>query len=51
MNFSDIAMKFNTKGSSVETGMLEILNAHAQGRNDLKLMARKFSSMNIIPVD
>ena len=50
-NFSDVAMKRNTKGSSVETGLLEILNAHAAGRNDLKLMARKFSNMNIIPVD
>mmetsp|Transcript_9695 Transcript_9695/g.11937 ORF Transcript_9695/g.11937 Transcript_9695/m.11937 type:complete len:182 (-) Transcript_9695:287-832(-) len=44
-------MKRNTKGNSVETGMLDILNAHAQGRTDLKLMARKFSNMNIIPVD
>ena len=50
-NFSDVAMKRNVTGNSVETSMLEILNAHGQGRNDLKLMARKFSNMNIIPVD
>ena len=27
------------------------MNAHAYGKNDLKLMARKFASMQIVPID
>ena len=35
----------------METGILQILNAHSFGKNDLKLMARKFSNMHIISID
>ena len=35
----------------METGLLQILNAHAYGKNDWKLMARKFYGMQIISID
>ena len=31
--------------------MLQILNAHAYGKIDLKLMARKFAGMQIVSID
>ena len=46
--FSDRALDRDNKRSSVETGLLQILNAHSYGRIDLKLMARKFANMQIV---
>ena len=50
-DFSDRALDRDHRRSSVETGLLQILNAHAYGKIDLKLMARKFASMQIISID
>ena len=50
-DFSDRALDRDHRRSSVETGLLQILNAHAYGKIDLKLMARKFASMQIISIE
>jgi len=50
-DYSDRALDRDSKRSSVETGLMQILNAHACGRVDLKLMARKFSHMQIAQID
>ena len=50
-DFSERALDRDSKRSSVETGLLQIMNAHAYGRNDTKLMARKFTGMQIVPID
>ncbi len=44
-DFSDRALDRDTKRSSVETGLLQIVNAHSYGRVDMKIMARKFINM------
>jgi len=50
-DFSDRALDRDARRSSLETGLLQILNAHAYGKVDLKLMARKFSGMQIVSID
>ena len=50
-DFSDRALDRDQRNNSVETGMLQILNAHAYGKIDLKLMARKFAGMQIVSID
>ena len=50
-DYSDRALDRDPRQNSVETGILQILNAHAYGRTDVKLMARKFSAMQIVSID
>ena len=49
-DFSDRALDRDPRRSSIETGLLQIVNALAYGRQDPKLMARKFSNMQIISI-
>lgn len=50
-DYSSRALDRDSQLNSVETGTLQILNALSFGKNDLKLMARKFSNMQIVSIE
>ena len=50
-DYSSRALDRDMGQNSNETGVLQILNAHSFGKNDVKLMARKFANMHIISIE
>lgn len=49
LDWASKAQAYDQKRSSVDTGLINLLDALAYGKSDVKLMARKFSNMQIVP--